>query len=185
MIAVAPRGGESPIADLITLVVWAVLAFVSGLLLWRRPAARRGAWLVVAGFCVVVAVDKAFDLQTIGYEVLRFVARGGEVLLELPEHDRRVKAGILLLGTMLAMAAIAFLVHRDRPLDGGRRPALLGIGLVVSLVGMRFVPGLGRLADERIGWAVEALAVACLGIGLRRGFRDDGSERSSREPPVR
>ena len=185
MIAFVPRGGESPHADRITLGCWCTIAFVACLLLWRRPAARRGVWLVVAGCCVVIALDKAFDLQTIGYELLRVVARGGEALLELPAHDRRVKAGVLLVSTAAAVAAIAWLVHRDRPLDGGQRAALLGILLVLSLVGMRFLPGLPWLADERVGWVIEGLAATCLCLGFHQAFRGDGRGRVEARPPVR
>lgn len=185
MIAFLPRGGESPLADRITFGVWCTIAFVSCLLLWRRSAARRGVWLVVAGCCVVVALDKAVDLQVVGYELLRVVARAGEALLGAPAHDRRVKAGVLLASTAAAVAAIAWLVHRDRPLDGGRRSALLGILLVLSLVGMRFVPGLPWLADERVGWVIEGLAVACLCLGLRRALRGDGDGSAGARSPVR
>lgn len=181
MIARLPGGDDAPLGDAITLAVWTLLALAAVLFVLRVPAARRGTWLLVALACTVVALDKAVDLQSLAYEVVRGGAHLLEAVLGARAQHAAVKAAILLGMTGCGVAAAVWWVRRDRPLDRPRWSAVCGLLLVVVYVGVRFLPGCASLAEEWVGWLVEAVAVALVASGIASAWRTAATEvRSSR-----
>lgn len=156
--------------DLAMQLAWTALA-VAAVALVARHRGPRGLWWLVAAACVVVAVDKAVDLQTHVFATGKAAARAALAALGLDGARKPVKAALLLAGTLAALAAFAWLLRRDRAIDAPKRLACAGLALVVALVGLRFAPGMGWLADVRASWAVEAVACGLVAIGLRGGFR--------------
>lgn len=156
--------------DLVMQAAWSVLAVAAAALLVRQRAPR-GLWWLVAAACIVVAIDKAVDLQTRVFE-------GGKVALGavldglgIGAARRAAKALALAVVTVGAIASLVWFVRRDRAIDRSKLLAVAGLALVLALVGVRILPGMAWLADPRAGWAVEAVACALVACGLRGGFR--------------
>lgn len=149
---------------------WTLLALAAVLLVLRlrRP---RGLWPALAALCVVIAVDKAVDLQTPAFAAAREAARALLGALGLAGARGVVKAALLLGATIVALGVVAVVLRRSPRATRGERLALAAFAAVAALVGLRFVPGLGWLADPRVGWACEALACGLLIAGLADGFR--------------
>ena len=166
----AANASASPIGDTITLVVWSVLAAFALRLVWRLPPDRRGAWRVVAGYCSVVAIDKAVDLQTAFYQFVQWSLDTLDPWLGLRQHHRFVRFLLLVPMTAVAVGGTVWLVRRDPHLDRGRKLAIAGLVLVLLLVGLRLLPGFVML-DEQTGWVVEGLACLLISIGLLLGWR--------------
>jgi hypothetical protein len=182
----ALRGlGDSTLADAITLVVWCTLAVAAVLLVARRPRLRRGTWPLVAACCCVIALDKAIDVQTVVYRLVRWCCRATESAFRLREQHPVVKACVLLTATGGVCAVAGWLLWRDRPLDRPRAFAAGGLLLVVLLVGLRLVPGLDWLDAESHGWIVEGAACAAIAFGLRGAWRQDTirAQRTSANRP--
>jgi len=156
--------------DVVMQCAWTALA-VAAVLLVLRPRGGRGLWWFVASACVVIALDKAIDVQTFVFHSAKELT--GELLaaVGLAEARKRVKVAMLLAATIVGLAALLWLVRRDRAIDRAKLLACTGLALVMALVGIRAVPGLDRLADPRAGWVVEAIACSCVAAGLWGGFR--------------
>lgn len=149
---------------------WTLLA-LAAVRLVARLRAPRGLWPALAALCVVIAVDKAIDLQTPAFAAAREAARALLGALGLADARRAVKAALLVGATLVALGAAIVVLRRSPRATRGERFALAGFAVVAALVGLRFVPGLGWLADPRIGWACEAVACGLLVVGLADGFR--------------
>lgn len=156
--------------DAVMQVAWTALA-VAAVALAAKLRRPRGLWPALAALCVVIAVDKAVDLQTPAYALARETARAALAAIGLADARRAVKAALLVAGTLVALAALVVLLRRSPRATRGERFAVAAFALVAALVGLRFVPGLGWLADPRLGWACEAVACGLLATGLADGFR--------------
>lgn len=156
--------------DVVMQVAWTALA-IAAVALAARLRAPRGLWPALAALCVVVAVDKAVDLQTPIFAAAREAARALLAAVGLADARRALKATLLVGGTLVALGVVAVVVRRSPRASRGERPALAAFAVVAALVGLRFVPGLGWLADPRLGWACEAVACGLLVAGLADGFR--------------
>lgn len=170
MLRTTPDPATTPVGDTITLVVWAVLAACALRLVRRLPRRERGAWLVVAIYCTIVAVDKAVDLQTVFYRVVQWALDVADPWLGVRAHRNLVKGLLLVPLTIVAVGGTLWLVRRDRHLDRGRKLAIAGLVLVLLLVGLRLLPPF-RALDETACWVVEGLACGLIAWGLRLGWR--------------
>ena len=157
------------IGDLVTLVVWSLLALFALWLVLRLPRGVRGTWLVVAAYCSVVAIDKSIDLQSTFYRLVQWGIDLLDPSLGLRRHRTVLRIALLVPLTALAVGGTLWLVRRDRRLDRARLMAITGLVLVLLLVGLRLLPGLEAI-DETTGWIVEGIACACVGCGLRMGW---------------
>lgn len=164
---------ESPIGDIITLVAWAVLGAMSLRMVWQLPASRRGAWYVVAIYCVAVAIDKIVDLQMVFLLTVRW---GMDVLdpwLGLRQHRLVVRVILLLLLAIIAIGGTVTLVRRDRDFGTGKKLAISGLILVLLFVLGRMMPVLATVLSQTVCWVLEAVACLLIAIGLRVGFVAD------------
>jgi hypothetical protein len=177
MTAFVPGAGDSAMADAISLSAWCALALAALVVLWRTPRARRGAWYVVAGYCVVVATDKAIDVQMVVFQLVQWLAQQLDALAGTRVPRTAVRFGaVAVLGGVAAVVTVWW-VRRDPQLTRDKRLALLGLGVVMAYVAARMVPGLAILQHEAVGWLVEAVAIACLACGLWRGHRAASAAR--------
>lgn len=156
--------------DLVMQLAWAALAVAAVVLVRRRIGRPRAGWRAVAVCLSTIAVDKAIDLQNLGLLLAKWAVRmmaGGN----LGEQRGAVRDVLLVSATLVALAAGVWFAslarRRDEP---GLIAAISGIGLIALLVGLRLVPVFAVLRDERVGWILEAAAIAVLACGLRQGF---------------
>ncbi|MFM1871504.1 MAG: hypothetical protein RL398_926 [Planctomycetota bacterium] len=169
-LAVGPTldAAATPVGDVVTAVVWWGLAVACAALL---RAGARGLWWVVAAGVVTIAVDKLVDLQTRLYQLAKVVRNALDGPIDLHSHREGLKAAALVSVLVAVVIAALWLARRDRDIDRGKLLALGGLLVVGGLVTLRLVPGLGWLADERVSWAFEAVAVALLVAGLAAARR--------------
>lgn len=156
--------------DFVMQIVWTALA-AAAVALAAKLRAPRGLWPAFAALCVVIAIDKAVDLQTHAYVAATAMARALLDALGLADARGTVKAALL----VVVAAGIVAVILRSAPrATRGERFALAAFALVAALVGAHFVPGLGWLNASRLDWAGEALACGLLVAGLVDGFRRCG-----------
>lgn len=165
-----PSEAASPIGDTITLVAWAVLGVLSLRLVWQLPASRRGAWCVVAIYCVAVAIDKLVDLQMVSLLSVRWCLDVLDPWLGLRQHRLIVRVVLVLLLAIIAVGGTVTLVRRDRDFDAGKKLAISGLILVLLFVTGRMMPVLATVLSESVCWVLEGLACLLIAIGLRLGF---------------
>jgi len=174
MIAIAARIPDKTqatlLGDQITLLAWAILAVLSWLLVRRLPRHERGAWLVVAAYCSVIAIDKAVDLQIAFYSFVQWSVDVLDPWFGLRQHRGVVKVLLLVPMLIVTVGGTIWIVRQDRRLDRSRVFAIAGLVLVVLLVGVRALPGFGFL-DEEVGWGLEAVSCWLIAAGLLLGFR--------------
>lgn len=179
--------------DIITGAIWSGLAAHCWVLYARLVGGPRAVWLVVALYCSVFAIDKVVDLQVAVYRAmvdLRDLLASG---LGLRDHRHLVRVVLLLPGVALVVAGTLWTVRRDRPFDGARQKAMLGLLLVLVMVGVRSLPGLDTWFGEVVCWVIEGVAALMVWLGLRAGWRKDPvsrgpggpSGRSAARPPIR
>jgi hypothetical protein len=142
-------------------------------LVWRLPANRRGAWCVVAIYCVVVAVDKIVDLQMVFLQSVRWGLDVLDPWLGLRQHRLLVRVILLLLMAVIAIGGTVALVRRDRDFDAGKKLAISGLILVLLFVMGRMMPVLATVLSQTVCWVLEAVACLLIAIGLRVGFVAD------------
>lgn len=173
-VAMLEKTDATPIGDLVTLVVWTALALAACALVRRQPPGQRGAWIVIALYCAVVALDKAVDLQGMSYLAVRLLPDLLERLTGWSGHRGLLRTLVVVLLAVGALAGTIWLARRDRRLDRARWLAIGGLLAVLLWVGLR--PLLPRdLHDEPIGWAIEAAACLAIAAGLRLGWRRAGA----------
>src|SRR5690606_16768004 len=154
----------------ITLLAWSILALLSWLLVRRLPRAERGAWLVVAAYCSIIAIDKAIDLQLAFYNFAQWCVDALDPWFGLRQHRGIVKFALMIPMLIITVGGTIWVARQDRRLDLSRALAIAGLVLVLLLVGMRILPGFGFL-DEAVGWGFEAVSCALIAAGLVLGWR--------------
>jgi hypothetical protein len=168
-------GSDTPIGDVVTAIVWSALAVGSVALVVRLPRGSRGAWLVVAIYCSVVAADKIVDLQTAVYLTAKWTVGALQPFVELRSHRNAIRVGLVLVLLSIGIGGTVWLVRRDRALDLPRLLALGGLLLVMAMVGGRLVRG-SPFADEVVGWVVEGIGCTGIAVGLVLGWRRSVAE---------
>jgi hypothetical protein len=161
--------------DLVMQIAWIAAAAAAVVLVRRRRGSPRAIWRIAAAGLVVIALDKALDLQNLLLALAKWGVRelaGGD----LGEHRQLLRDALLVAATIAGVAFVVWLSRRERARERGSLLALTGLAMVAVLVGLRLVPAFGTLHDERVGWLVEAVALACVGAGLRRGFAPPAPE---------
>lgn len=163
---------DSSVGDTIFLVLWALLALVSWLLVLRLPAGRRGAWLLVSTYCTIVALDKVIDLQMALFVSVRWSIDLLDPWFGLRQHRLVVRVLVLLTLAGLAIAGTVLLARRDLYLDRGKKVAISGMLLVLLLVAARLVPGLSAVFSDNLCWIFEGISCLLIVGGMRSGFTD-------------
>jgi hypothetical protein len=169
-------GADTPVGDVVTAIVWAALAVGSIALVARLPRDTRGAWLVVAIYCCVVAVDKVVDLQMAAYHTAKWIVDATQPVLGLREHVRAVRLALMVALIALGVGGTVLMVRRDRELDVPRKLAIAGLLLIIAMVGARLVPG-SPFDDVIVDWVVEGVGCACVAAGLVLGWRTTARPR--------
>jgi hypothetical protein len=163
-------GAGTPVGDVVTGVVWAGLAIAAIVLVCSLPRGARGAWIVVAGYCTIVAIDKVVDLQMAAYWTTKWIVDVLTPVADLRQHRTAVRVVLMVVLTSLGIGGTVWLVRHDRELDRPRMLAIGGLLLVIAMVGARLVPG-SPFFDEVLDWIIEGVACACIAAGLALGWR--------------
>lgn len=180
MNAILLRGAGDPMwIDMVSALLWLVTAILSVYVVRAHLRGARASWILVSGFCTVVVVDKAVDLQMVALDFAKAVRDAllaspelqEQLAIDFREHGIEVKATVLVAATILGLTVAIWLARRDRGMDRNRVLALLGVLGVIGYVGLRMVPGLAERLSGIAGWGIEFACWLCVTLGLVRGLR--------------
>jgi len=161
--------------NLVMDLAWIAAAVAAVVLVRRRRGSPRAVWGITAAGLVVIALDKMLDLQNPLLALAKWSVRqlaGGE----LGEHRQQLRDALMVAGAIASVAFVVWLWRRERARERGSLLAVTGLAVIVVLVGLRLVPAFGVLDDDRVGWLVEAAALALVGAGLWRGLAPPAPE---------
>ncbi len=153
-------------------LLWGTPATLAARAACRAVPHTKAAWWLVASATGVIALDKALDLQAPAMNLGRALARAVD-----PESTNRGEnqgVRMLLLGAaaLTGVMVLLLLARKDRRLNGPKRLAILGLGLILALLAGRLMHG-GEafLHNPILAWTCELLAWGITMAGIIWGLR--------------
>lgn len=155
-------------------ILWGTPAALAGRAACRAVPRTKLAWCLVSSAAAVITLDKAFDLQGPGMSFARALARAVDPESTSGGSHQGTRMVLLAAAGLAGFIGIFLLARLDRRLDGPKRLAISGLGIILALLAVRLMRGGEELLHNPLwAWICELLAwgTTMAGIiwGLRRG----------------
>jgi hypothetical protein len=150
---------------------WAVPAAGALARFLRGEHGRRLCWLLVCAGCLVITLDKAFDIQVPVHHLGQRLVHDLDPVHRMRGEHLWMRWLLLGGGFLVGTGGLVFVASRDRALDGGKRMSLLGLVLVLGYLGCRMLPQVAQRIEGRTELVIEGVCWILTAAGIVLGDR--------------